>query len=94
MAGHEQYPTVAELIPGFTVSALLGFVAPAGTPRPVLQKLSADTAAVLRDPDTRKRFEDLGMEVVASTPAEFEAFVRNEIRRWGIIVTEAKIEAD
>jgi tripartite-type tricarboxylate transporter receptor subunit TctC len=59
VAGHD-YPTVAETIPGFNVGALLGFVAPAGTPRPVLQKIQADTAAALASPDVQKRAQEFG----------------------------------
>jgi tripartite-type tricarboxylate transporter receptor subunit TctC len=92
--GYEQYPTVAELIPGFSVSALLGFVAPSGTPRPVIQKIQADTAKVLANPDTKKRIEELGMEIVASTPEQFDAFIQAEMKKWNRVVTEAKITAE
>jgi tripartite-type tricarboxylate transporter receptor subunit TctC len=93
VAGYD-YPTVAETLPGFSVNALLGFVAPAGTPRPVLQKIQADTARVLQSPEMRKRVEDLGMEVVASRPEQFDAFVAAEMRRWERVIREAKIEAE
>jgi tripartite-type tricarboxylate transporter receptor subunit TctC len=93
VTGHD-YPTVAETMPGFSVNALLGFVAPAGTPRPVLQKIQADTARVLNAPEMKKRIEDLGMEVVASRPEQFDAFVAAEMRRWERVIREAKIEAD
>ena len=88
------YPTVAETMPGFSVNALLGFVAPAGTPRPVLQKIQADTARVLATPEMRKRIEDLGMEVVASRPEQFDAFIAGEMRRWERVIRDAKIEAE
>lgn len=88
------FPTVAETIPGFTVNALLGFVAPAGTPAPVLKKIAADTGRALADPDLRKRIEDLGMTTVASTPAEFDVFIQGEIRRWAKVVAEAHIEPE
>ena len=91
--GHD-YPTVAETMPGFSVNALLGFVAPAGTPRPVVAKIQADTARVLQTPEMRKRVEDLGMEVVASRPEQFEAFIAAEMRRWERVIREAKIEAE
>ena len=92
--GYEQYPTVAEVIPGFSVSALLGFVAPAGTPRAVVQKIQADTAKVLAMPDIKKRIEELGMEIVASRPEQFDAFILTEMKKWNKVVTEAKIEAE
>ena len=88
------YPTVAETLPGFSVNALLGFVAPAATPKAILQKIQADAARVLGAPDTRKRIEDFGMEVVASRPEQFDAFIVAEMQRWARIVKEAKIEAE
>ena len=93
VAGYD-YPTVAETLPGFSVNALLGFVAPAGTPKPVLQKIQADTARALNAPDTKRRVEDLGMEVVASRPEQFDAFVAGEMRRWERVIRDAKIEAE
>ncbi|MBU2410711.1 MAG: tripartite tricarboxylate transporter substrate binding protein, partial [Gammaproteobacteria bacterium] len=62
------YPTVGETIPGFHVNALLGFVAPHGTPRAVVEKIQRDTAKVLSDPQLRKRIEEQGMSVVTSKP--------------------------
>ena len=88
------YPTVAETLPGFSVNALLGFVAPAATPKAILQKIQADTARVLGAPDTKKRIEDFGMEIVASRPEQFDAFIAAEMQRWARIVKEAKIEAE
>ncbi|MFL6694412.1 MAG: tripartite tricarboxylate transporter substrate binding protein [Ramlibacter sp.] len=92
--GFEQYPTVAEVLPGFSVSALLGFVAPAGTPRPVIQKIQADTARVLAQPAIKKQIEELGMEIVASKPEQFDAFIAGEMKKWARVVTDAKIEAE
>ena len=88
------YPTVSEVLPGFGVNALLGFVAPAGTPRAVINKIQADTAKVLANPETKKRIEELGMEIVASKPEQFDAFVQSEMKKWARVVTEAKIEAE
>jgi tripartite-type tricarboxylate transporter receptor subunit TctC len=88
------YPTVAEVIPGFDVSALLGFVAPSGTPRAVIAKIQADTAKVLADPEIRKRIEDLGMQIVASKPEQFDAFIAGEMKKWGKVVTDIGLQAD
>jgi len=88
------YPTVAETIPGFNVNALLGFVAPHGTPRAIVQKIQADTEKVLRNPEMRKRIEEQGMEVVASSPQQFDAFVQSEMTRWARVINEAGIQAE
>jgi tripartite-type tricarboxylate transporter receptor subunit TctC len=93
VAGHD-YPTVAEVIPGFDVGALLGFVAPAGTPKPVLQKIQADTAKALASPEVKKRAQEYGLAIVGSKPEEFDAFIAREMKRWGRVVTEAHIRVD
>lgn len=93
VAGHD-FPTVAETIPGFNVGALLGFIAPAGTPKPILQKIQADTAKALASPDIQKRAQEFGLQVVGSTPEQFDAFIASEIKRWGRIVTDAHIQVD
>ena len=90
VAGYD-YPTAAQTLPGFTVGALLGFIAPAGTPKAVLLKIQTDTARVLATPDMKKRMEEFGMQPVASTPDQFEAFIVTEMRRWAAIIKDAKI---
>lgn len=93
VAGHS-YPTVAETLPGFSVGALLGFIAPAGTPKAIVQKIQADTARALNAPDVQQRAQDFGMQIVASKPEEFDAFIASEMRRWARIVKEANIEQE
>jgi tripartite-type tricarboxylate transporter receptor subunit TctC len=88
------FPTVAQTLPGFSVNALLGFIAPAATPKPVLHRIQSDTAQVLNSPDMKKRIEDFGMQVVASTPEQFDAFIASEMRRWSRVVKDAKIELE
>ena len=88
------YPIVAETLPGFGVIGLLGFVAPANTPRAIINKIQADTAKVLAVPETRKRIEDLGMEVVTTRPEQFDALIQAEMKRWSRVIVEAKIEME
>lgn len=88
------YPTVAETLPGFHVNALLGFIAPHGTPPALLDKIQRDTARVLAEPAMHKRIEDQGMAIVASTPAQFDAFVQSEMKRWARVVSDAGIQAE
>lgn len=93
VAGHN-YPTVAETIPGFNVGALLGLIAPAGTPRSVLQKIQVDTAKALASSDIQKRAQEFGLQIVGSSPAQFDALIGSEMKRWAQIVTDAKIEQE
>lgn len=93
VAGHD-YPTVAEVIPGFNVGALLGFVVPAGTPKAVVRKIQVDTAKALASPEVQERAREYGLKVVASSPEQFDAFIAREMQRWGKIVTEARIQTE
>jgi tripartite-type tricarboxylate transporter receptor subunit TctC len=93
VAGYD-YPIAAETVPGFAVVGLLGFVAPAATPKAIVAKIQADTAKVLAVPETRKRIEDLGMEVVTTRPEQFEALIQSEMQRWSRVISEAKIEVE
>jgi tripartite-type tricarboxylate transporter receptor subunit TctC len=88
------YPTVAETLPGFHVNALLGFVAPRATPAAAVQKMQQDIARVLNAPDMRKRIEEQGMTVVASSSAQFDAFVQSEMKRWAKTIADAGIQAE
>lgn len=88
------YPTAAETLPGFSVVGLLGFVAPAATPKAVIAKIQADTAKVLAVPETRKRIEDFGMEVVTTRPEQFDALIQSEMQRWSRVISEAKIQVE
>jgi tripartite-type tricarboxylate transporter receptor subunit TctC len=87
-------PTVSEVIPGFNVGALLGFVAPAGTPKAIVHKIQVDTAKALATPEVQKRADEFGLQVVGSRPEQFDAFLASEVKKWARVVTEARIEAE
>lgn len=88
-------PTVAESgIPGFEITQWYGFFAPAKTPKEIVAKLSAEITAIMRDPDTVKRFADQGAEVVVRSPDEFGKFVQAELGKWGSFIKTARITAD
>jgi tripartite-type tricarboxylate transporter receptor subunit TctC len=71
-----------------------GVLYPAGTPKNIVDKLHADTVKVLADPDTKKRFADLGVETKASTPAEFSAFIKAETDKYAKLIKEANIKVN
>ena len=80
-------PTVAELgLPGFDATTWHGLVAPAGTPRDVIDTLNSATVQSLKDVDTLRQLHDIGVEVSASTPEEFAAYIRSEIPKWAAVV--------
>ena len=88
-------PTVAESgLPGFEYSGWLGIAAPAGTPRPITERLQREIAAILQTDEARKYFASYGREPVASTPAAFAAFIRAEHAKWGQVIRDSHIRAE
>src|SRR5262249_48568071 len=86
-------PTMAEAwLPGFHVPIWFGLMAPAGTPQPIIEKIRREMAKGLTADDTSQRLGDLGMEVVANTPAEFAAVIQSEIPQWAKLVKESRIK--
>jgi len=70
-----------------------GVLVPAGTPRPIIDKLNADLVKVLALPDVKEKFAGLGVEPVSSTPEQFAAFIQTEAGRYGKLIKEANITA-
>jgi tripartite-type tricarboxylate transporter receptor subunit TctC len=88
-------PTIAEAgLPGFESQAWYGLVAPAKLPPAILARLGEESARALTTARERERVGNLGGEVVASTPAEFDKFIRAEIDRYGKVTRAAGISAD
>ena len=95
MAALPDVPTIAEAgLPGFEVSNWWGILAPAGTPGAMIERLHKEITAILDSPETRKRFDLEGAEVVRMKPAEFAAFVARETEKWTRVVKEAGIKAE
>jgi tripartite-type tricarboxylate transporter receptor subunit TctC len=80
-------PTVAELgIPGFDATTWHGLVAPAGVSKEVIGTLHFGVVTALNDPAVRKSLLDLGVDIVGSTPHEFDAYIKAEIPKWSAVV--------
>ena len=93
--GWESVPTVAESgVPGFQVSEWNGLFAPAGTPRPVLERLEAETRAIVASPEMKKRFAELGVQGVGSSAQEFSAFLKAETTKWAEVIRTSGIRMD
>jgi tripartite-type tricarboxylate transporter receptor subunit TctC len=87
-------PTMIEAgFADFDSTAWFALMARAGTPSAIIEKLHREVVRVLALPDVRKRFDDLGMEVVANTPAEFAAVIKDETPFWAKVIREAGIKA-
>lgn len=87
-------PTVAESgVPGYEALTFWGLSAPAGTPQPILDRLYKETMNSLKDPQVRKLLENLGAEVLGTSPKEYAAFIRSEIEKWGKVIKAAGLES-
>jgi tripartite-type tricarboxylate transporter receptor subunit TctC len=87
-------PLCQEAAPGLVAVNWWGVLLPAGSPKAVVDKLNADTVKALADPDVKKRFADLGVEAVSSTPEQFAAFIKDEMAKYAKLIKEANIKVN
>jgi len=88
-------PTIQESgLPDFNGNTWLGLVAPAGTPRDIVTRLSAETSKVLNEPQTRERLLSQGVEPVGSTPEQFAAHLESEMKRYAAAVKASGAKVD
>lgn len=88
-------PTIAESgLPDFEVSSWYGLLAPAKTPKPIIDRLQREVAAVLALPEIQDRYLKGGFEVVGNKPEEFAQQIKTDLSRWGKVVKDANIRID
>jgi tripartite-type tricarboxylate transporter receptor subunit TctC len=87
-------PAASEVLPGFENAGWFGLMAPAGTPKEVIEKIHRDSARVLLSEEFRARLAQLGMVPVANTPAEFAAAIREESAKWAKVIRERGLTAN
>ncbi len=88
-------PTMQEAgLPQYEASVWLALLAPPNTPREIVNKLNAELAKVMAQPDTVKALQDAGVEPSLSTPEALQAYMTQEMERWGKVVKSANIKAD
>jgi tripartite-type tricarboxylate transporter receptor subunit TctC len=82
-------PTVAEAgIPGYEATLWLGIAAPAGTPVDIVNRIYAETAKALQDPELQKSFRGAGVDATIMNPREFSSFLHAEYEKWGKVVRD------
>jgi tripartite-type tricarboxylate transporter receptor subunit TctC len=92
---YPQIPTFAESgAPGFDINSWVGLVAPAKTPKAIVQRLNAELNAALNDPGVREKLEGSGIAATPGTPEAFGDVVRHELAAYGPVVKAAGIKAD
>jgi tripartite-type tricarboxylate transporter receptor subunit TctC len=88
-------PTMAEAgVKDCVISEWNGILAPAGTPQPIIERLTTELAKLMRDPELKAKFADLGADAIGSTPAEFAAFMEAERTKWAEVVKAANIKIE
>ncbi len=86
-------PTIAEAgVPGYDSGSWFGLLAPAKTPKAVVDQLSAESARILKLPEVSKRISELGAEPVGSTPEQFAELIKTEIAKWAKVIKDANVE--
>jgi tripartite-type tricarboxylate transporter receptor subunit TctC len=95
LAAYPELPTFIELgYPRVQIREWHGVVVPTGSPRGVIERLYVEIAKAVALPDTKQRFEPLGLEPAEMPPAVFAAHIRDELRKWAQLVRESGIKAD
>ena len=90
-----EVPTFIEQgVAGFTGSTWAGLLAPAGTPREVVRRVSDEVARIVRLDDVKARLEQMGTVPVGGTPEEFEQFIATETAKWGKVIRDAKVTVE
>ena len=90
-----EVPTLAESgLPGYELSSWQAVFAPAGTPRPIVERLNSEIVKILKSPEMLKRFAELGLDTVASSPAELAAVIRADVPRLGKVVKDSGATAN
>ena len=87
-------PAIAETLPGFDITAWYGFMAPAGTPRDIVNRIHDDSVTIIRRPDFLERLDKDGIEPVGNTPEQFAAEIKADIARWEKVVKAAGAKLD
>jgi tripartite-type tricarboxylate transporter receptor subunit TctC len=89
-----EVPTIAETLPGYEATQWFGILAPAGTPRPIIDRLHRELARALRAQDLNARLVADGMVVVASTPDEFARHIKSDMEKWAKVIQAAGIKPE
>jgi len=88
-------PTLAELgYPGQEAETMMGVLVPAGTPKPVVDRLAKEFTAVVQAPVVRDRLTEIGFAVVASSPQQFQALIKSDSEKWGKVIRSAGLKID
>ncbi|PLC03959.1 MFS transporter [Variovorax sp. RO1] len=101
VAGDKRLPAVPDVptfieqgFAGFTGSTWAGMLAPAGTPREIVKRMSEEVARIIKSDETRAKLDAMGTFPAGSTPEEFDAFIASETTKWGKVIRTAGVKLD
>ena len=89
-----EVPTIAETNAGFISGSWQGVMAPAGTPKAIIDKLNTEMARIVKLPDVREKLIALGAEVMVNSPEEFGAWMKSEVANWSKVIKDASIKIE
>jgi tripartite-type tricarboxylate transporter receptor subunit TctC len=85
-------PTVSEAVPGYETTIWLGIMTPKGTPPEIVERLNAEITKIMAKPQIREAWAKQGAVPMTMTPAQFDAFLRRDIDKWGKVIQQAGIK--
>ena len=94
LKAYPDIPAIAETVPGYYNTGWWGIVAPAGTPKTIIDRLNAIMNKALATPEVIQRFEKNGLEVATTTPQGFQDMIRSDLQMWSKLIKDAKITVD
>jgi tripartite-type tricarboxylate transporter receptor subunit TctC len=101
VAGDKRLPAVPDVptfieqgFAGFTGSTWAGMLAPAGTPREIVKRMSDEVARIIKSDETRAKLDAMGTFPAGGTPEEFDAFIASETAKWGAVIRTAGVKAE
>lgn len=90
----QNLPAMAEFLPGYEVVQWYGILAPAGTPKEIIDRLQKEIARAIGNPKVAQSLTNLGLQPVSNTPDEFRALIKLETEKWGKVIKAANIKGD
>jgi tripartite-type tricarboxylate transporter receptor subunit TctC len=94
LKSYPDIPAIAETVPGYYNTGWWGIVAPAGTPKAIVDRLNAIMNKALATPEIQQRFDKNGLEVATTTPQQFHDMLKADLKMWAKLISDAKISVD
>jgi tripartite-type tricarboxylate transporter receptor subunit TctC len=92
--GAPDAPAIAESIPGYEVMSWFGLLAPAGTPKPIVDLLHDEVVAIVNQPEFKDKLATDGAEVIADTPEHFRSFIAEELAKWHKVISDNNLKTE